>query len=163
MQPRTDDALIEEYFKIVESDEYERFGDLITDDCSFALMPIGHTFTGRDEVMSFVMSAGRTRWHDRRAKVRITNWFRTDTHLCVEYEHGVVIKPFRYRTKIDGYCLIFRFHQGRFDEIREYINPSGILMRVLTTHLLRLLPIVARVRRQLASEDGKQVVPVSPD
>jgi ketosteroid isomerase-like protein len=51
-------ALIERYLAIVASDDYERFGELLTDDCTFTLMPIGRTWSGRDEVMSAVMAAG---------------------------------------------------------------------------------------------------------
>lgn len=37
-------ALIERYLAIVENDDYGRFGELLTDDCTFTLMPIGHTW-----------------------------------------------------------------------------------------------------------------------
>ena len=43
--PETDGAvtrLIERYLAIVTDDDYERFGELLTDDCTFTLMPIGH-------------------------------------------------------------------------------------------------------------------------
>jgi ketosteroid isomerase-like protein len=142
---QSNERLIEEYFAIVESDAYDRFGEIITDDCTFALMPIGHTFKGREDVMGFVRSAGGARKHDRRSRVRITNWFTTDEHLCVEYEHELIINVLRYRTKIDGYCLVFHMRDGRFDQIREYINPSGMAMSFLTTYVLRMLPLAARI------------------
>lgn len=149
MDTTAGDALIDNYFKIVKSDAYDRFGDLITDDCTFALMPIGHTFRGRDEVMAFVLSAGGARQHDQRSQVRITNWFRTDANLCVEYEHYAIIRVLRYRIKIDGYCMVFHIREGRFDEIREYINPSSIVIGILTTCLLRILPLAASVRTRV--------------
>ncbi|MGO8966948.1 MAG: hypothetical protein ACLQGN_25915 [Mycobacterium sp.] len=63
--------LIERYLAIVVNDDYERFGELLTDDCSFTLMPIGHTWRGRDNVMSAVMAAGSRRTHDNRSKVNM--------------------------------------------------------------------------------------------
>src|ERR1700741_2861206 len=61
--------LIERYLTIVADDDYERFGELLTDDCSFTLMPIGHTWSGRGNVMRAVVAAGRSRTHDSRSKV----------------------------------------------------------------------------------------------
>ena len=78
--------LIERYLATVANDDYERFGELLTDDCSFTLMPIAHTWRGRDNVMSAVMAAGRSRTHDSRSKVNITNWFTNDEYLVVEYD-----------------------------------------------------------------------------
>jgi hypothetical protein len=74
----TDDAvpkLIERYLDIVANDDYERFGELLTHDCTFTLMPIGRTWRGREDVMSAVMAAGSSRTHDCQSKVNITNWF----------------------------------------------------------------------------------------
>ena len=146
MQTKTHVNLINEYFEIVKTDAYDRFGDIITDDCIFALMPTGHTFRGREDVMGFVMASGGARKHDNRSQVEITNWFTTGDYLCVEYVHHLIIKFLRHRTKIDGYCLVFHMRDGKFDEIREYINPSGIAMSILTTYILRILPFVARIK-----------------
>ncbi|GAA2758377.1 hypothetical protein GCM10009872_37370 [Actinopolymorpha rutila] len=150
MRTESNDSLIDRYFEIVRTDAYERFGDIITDDCAFTLMPIGHTFRGRADVMGFVMSAGGARKHDDRSDVHITNWFTTGEHLCVEYEHQLIIRLLRRRTTIDGYCLVFHIRDGRFDEIREYINPSGVAMGILTTYVLRILPLAARIRARLS-------------
>jgi uncharacterized protein (TIGR02246 family) len=92
--------LIKRYLAIVANDDYERFGALLTDDCSFTLMPIGHTWSGRDNVMSAVMAAGRRRAHDSRSKVNITNWFNSDEYLVVEYAHDALVGG--VRVKIDG-------------------------------------------------------------
>lgn len=122
MPRESNDRLIDEYFEIVKSDDYDRFGDIITDDCTFALMPIGHTFNGREDVLGFVRFAGGARKHDLQSRVRIVNWFTAGDHLCLEYEHGFIVKAFRYRTKIDGYCLVFHMREGKFDQIREYVE-----------------------------------------
>jgi ketosteroid isomerase-like protein len=140
-----DDAatkLIERYLAIVEHDDYQQFGELLTDDCTFTLMPTGHTWSGRDDVMSFVMAAGTRRTHDSQSKVIITNWFTNNEYLVVEYEHGALVKG--VRLNVDGYCLVFHMRDGRFDSIREYINPSNAAISVLSTLVLRALPLLTR-------------------
>ena len=47
---------------------------------------------------------------------------------------------------IDGYCIVFHMVDGKFDAIREYINPSSIVISVLTTFVLRILPFASRMR-----------------
>lgn len=47
---------------------------------------------------------------------------------------------------IDGYCLVFHMRDGRFDQIREYINPSGLAIGLLTTYVLRVLPLAAKIQ-----------------
>jgi hypothetical protein len=143
---RSGNTLIDTYFEIVETDAYERFGDVITDDCTFAFMPIGHIFQGREDVMGFVNASGGSRKHDELSKVKISNWFTNGEYLCVEYEHALIIKLFNRRTKIDGYCLVFHMRDGKFDEIREYVNPSGFAMSILTTYILRVLPFAAKAK-----------------
>lgn len=109
--------------------------------------------------MGFVMAAGGARKHDNKSHIEITNWFTTGDYLCVEYTHHLIVKAFRYRTKIDGYCLVFHIRDGKFDEIREYINPSGIAMGILTTYILRILPLAARLkarRRNRSNEQSQQ-------
>lgn len=136
--------LIERYLAIVAEDDYERLGELLTEDCSFTLMPIGHTWTGRENVMRAVLAAGRRRRHDNRSKVDITNWFTNNEHFVVEYRHGALVAGVRVR--IDGYCWIFHIRDGRFDSMREYINPSGAGMSMLLSLVLRAYPLLARWR-----------------
>jgi len=40
---------------------------------------------------------------------------------------------------------------GKFDEIREYLNPSGALMSFLVIYGLRLLPLLSRLRGYLGA------------
>ena len=136
--------LVQRYLAIVANDEYERLGELLTDDCSFTLMPIGRTWTGRDDVMSAVMAAGRSRTHDSQSKVTITNWFTNNEFLVVEYEHGARVGGFR--VKIDGYCWVFHIRNERFDSMREYINPSKLATSMLLHLVLRGYPFLARWR-----------------
>jgi hypothetical protein len=48
---------------------------------------------------------------------------------------------------IDGYCLVFHIRDGKFDAIREYINPSNLVTSLLVVLLLRLLPVIAARRK----------------
>ena len=141
--------LIERYLAIVANDDYAQFGELLTDDCSFTLMPIGHTWKGRNNVMSAVMAAGSRRTHDSRSKVNITNWFTNNEYLVVEYEHAALVRG--VRVKIDGYCWVFHIRDGRFDSMREYINPSNAGMSILLSLVLRAYPLLARRRARGAA------------
>jgi hypothetical protein len=145
-ETRSHSALIDTYFRIVATDTYERFSDIITDDCTFSLMPIGYTFKGKKDVMRFVTTAGGARRHDKESKITITNWFATGEHFCVEYEHSFIVDLLNSRMTIDGYCLVVHIVDGKFDAFREYINPSRISISVLTTYILRMLPFASRIR-----------------
>jgi ketosteroid isomerase-like protein len=144
MISKENEALIQAYLDIVASDDYRDFGRLITDDCTFSLMPIGYTFKGREEVMAFVETAGNRRKHDQQSQVAISNQFTDGEYFCVEYEHALIINLLRVRSKIDGYCLVFHFRDGKFDAVREYINPSRLIWVFFTVIILRLFPSIAR-------------------
>jgi hypothetical protein len=109
-------------------------------------MPIGSTWTGRRAVKSFAVTAGRMRRHDERAHVEITNWFTDGQQLCVEYRHKLIVRRLGLRATIDGYCLIFHIPDGRFDAIREYINPPNIVTGIMMYLLLPLLPYMSKRR-----------------
>ena len=51
MPTSVNEQLIHAYLKIVATGNYENFGTLLTDDCTFSLMPSGHTFKGRKDIM----------------------------------------------------------------------------------------------------------------
>ncbi len=150
MDNQPDQQLIQTYLEIVATDNYEGFTSLLTDDCIFSLMPIGYTVRGRQEIANFVEMAGNSRRHDAQAQVRISNWFTDGQQLCVEYDHTAIVKALQIRMKIDGYCWVFRIRDGKFDAIREYINPSHLSMSLLTIILLRFLPLLIgwRIRRK---------------
>jgi ketosteroid isomerase-like protein len=141
--------LIERYLAIVANDDYERFGELLTDDCSFTLMPIGHTWRGHENVMGAVVAAGRSRTHDSRSKVYVTNWFTNDEYLVVEYDHAAFVGG--VRVKIDGYCWVFHIRDGHFDSMREYINPSNLVTSIMLSLVLRAYPFLARWRARGAA------------
>ena len=142
--------LIAEYLKIVATDDYINFDKLLTPDCKFSLMPAGHTWQGRTQVMAFVTSAGGSRRHDAHSKVTITNWFTDGEQLLVEYRHSALVGPCRFN--VDGYCWVFHIRDGRFDVIREYINPKKFWLSILVTSALRMFPLLLRVNRNRNNE-----------
>jgi hypothetical protein len=92
------------------------------------------------------VAAGRTGRHDERSHSEITNWFTDGEQLCVEYRHKVIVRRLGLRLTIDGYRLIFHMRDGRFDAIRQYINPPNIAAGLLVYVLLPLLPYLSRKR-----------------
>lgn len=131
---------------MVAEDDYEQFGDLLTDDCTFSLMPIGRTFVGRAEVMALTKRAGGSRTHDEKSKVTITNWFTDGEHVVVEYDHAAIVGGVRIR--IDGYCWVFHIRDGKFDGIREYVNPSRLATSFLINIVMRAVPFIWRLKGQ---------------
>jgi hypothetical protein len=120
MLTRANDSLIQEYLEIAEvTDDIGRFSTLITDDCSWTLQPTGYTFKGSEQVMAFAKMAGSMRVHDRENRIRITNWFTDGENLCVEYNHGAIVRRLRLRVTIHV-CLVFHMRDGKFDRVREY-------------------------------------------
>jgi ketosteroid isomerase-like protein len=146
MPPTTNEQLIEAYFRMVEQDDYPGVGAILTDDATWTIMPIGHTWTGRRAIESMAMAAGRSRRHDERSHIEFKNWFTDGEHLCVEYTHKLVVPRLGLRLTADGYCLVFHMRDGRFDAIREYINPPNIAARLAMYVLLPLLPYLSRRR-----------------
>ena len=146
MPPTENEQLIQAYFHMVEEDDYAGVGSILTEDATWTIVPIGYTWTGRRAVESMAMAAGRSRRHDERSHVEITNWFTDGEQLCVEYRHKVIIGGLGLRVAIDGYCLIFHIRDGRFDAIREYISPSNKAVGLLLYVLLPLLPYLSSKR-----------------
>ncbi|WP_406230587.1 nuclear transport factor 2 family protein [Nocardia sp. NBC_01009] len=136
------EALVERYLKIIADHDYEQFGELLTDNCEFTLVPIGYTWRGRADVIGALTVSGDTKSHDDRSAVKIINWFTNDEYVVVEYERGAVVGG--VRVNIDGYCWIAHMRDGRFDSIREYINPSNPALAILVGLVLRSYPRLTR-------------------
>ncbi|MFD0366067.1 nuclear transport factor 2 family protein [Nocardia sp. GCM10030253] len=143
--------LIERYLEVVANHDYERFGELLTDDCEFTLVPIGHTWRGRADVVGALTVSGNTNSHNGRSMVQITNWFTNDEYVVVEYERGAIVGG--VRLNIDGYCWIAHIRDGRFDSIREYINPSNPGIAILLSFVLRGYPRLTR--RKMKNQAGR--------
>ena len=146
MAPTANEQLIEAYFRMVEEDDYAGVGSILTDDATWTIVPSGHSWTGRRAIESMAMAAGRTRRHDEHSHIEIKNWFTDGEHLCVEYKHKAIVPGLGLRLTVDGYCLVFHMRDGRFDAIREYINPPNIAAGFMMYFLLPLLPYLSRRR-----------------
>ncbi len=51
MPTSANEQLIHAYLEIAATDDHENFGTFLTDDCTFSLMPSGHAFKGRKDIM----------------------------------------------------------------------------------------------------------------
>jgi ketosteroid isomerase-like protein len=146
MPSTANEQLIEAYFRMVKEDDYAGVGSIVTDDATWTIMPIGYTWTGRRAIKSMAVAAGRSRRHDQRSHIEIKNWFTDGEHVCVEYKHKLIVRGLGLRLTADGYCLVFHVRDGRFDAIREYINPPHIAAGLMLYALLPLLPYLSRRR-----------------
>ena len=146
MTSSANEQLIEAYFRMVKEDDYAGVGSIVTDDATWTIMPIGYTWTGRRAIESMAVAAGRSRRHDQRSHIEIKNWFTDGEHVCVEYKHKLIVRGLGLRLTADGYCLVFHVRDGRFDAIREYINPPHIAAGLMLYALLPLLPYLSRRR-----------------
>jgi ketosteroid isomerase-like protein len=143
----TNEELIKAYFRMVEEDDYAGFGSILTEDATWTMMPSGHTWTGRRAVESAAMAAGRGRRHDERSHIEIKHWFTDGEHFCVEYTHKAILPELLgLRLTLGGFCLVFHMRDGRFDALREYINPPNIAARLFMRVALLLLPYLSRRR-----------------
>ncbi|OBH08568.1 MULTISPECIES: nuclear transport factor 2 family protein [unclassified Mycobacterium] len=152
MPPTQNEQLIQAYFRMVQEDDYAGVGSIVTDDATWTIMPIGHTWSGRRAIESMALAAGRSRRHDQRSHVEIKNWFTDGEHLCVEYKHKLIVGGLGLRLTVDGYCFVFHMREGRFDAIREYINPPNAAAGLAMYALLPLLPWMSR--RSAAPRSG---------
>ena len=146
MTSTANEQLIEAYFRMVKEDDYAGVGSIVTDDATWTIMPIGYTWTGRRAIESMAVAAGRSRRHDQRSHIEIKNWFTDGEHVCVEYKHKLIVRGLGLRLTADGYCLVFHVRDGRFDAIREYINPPHIAAGLILYALLPVLPYLSRRR-----------------
>lgn len=146
MPATANEQLIQAYFRMVDEDDYAGVGSILTDDATWTIVPIGHTWRGRRAIESMSVAAGRKRRHDERSHVEIKNWFTDGEHLCVEYKHKLIVGGLGLRLTVDGYCFVFHMRDGRFDAIREYINPPNIAVGLMMYVLLPLLPYASRTR-----------------
>ncbi|HUO39606.1 MAG TPA: nuclear transport factor 2 family protein [Mycobacterium sp.] len=146
MPPTDNERLISAYFRMVAEDDYAGVGAILTDDATWTIVPIGYTWTGRRAIESMAVAAGQRRLHDERSHIEIKNWFTDGEHLCVEYTHKLIVRGLGLRLTADGYCLVFHMRDGRFDAIREYINPPNIAAGIIMYLLLPLLPYLGGKR-----------------
>jgi hypothetical protein len=149
------ERLIQEYLEIATvTDDMDHLSHLIADDCVWIMMPTGHAFKGFEQVSTLAKTAGGTRVHDEKYKVKILNWFTDGEHFCVEYHHGAIIKGLHIKGTIT-ICLVCHMREGKFDRIQEYVHAHGTLFKLVMSIGLRILPLLVKMRssREKPSEE----------
>jgi len=137
------EKLINEYLDIAENDSenMERFENLLSDDCVWALIPPGIVIEGGASVKKFCRFAMGSRKHKgSEVKAKINNWFTDEDNFCVEYYHAAIITVFRL-VVTENVCLVCKMQNGQFCAVHEYVDTSGSKLIWLG---LKLMPLLAR-------------------
>jgi len=137
------EKLIKEYLDIAENDSenMERFKNLLSDDCVWALMPPGMVIEDGESVKKFCAFAMGSRKHKGSdVKAKINNWFADEDNFCVEYYHAAIITVFRF-VVIENICLVCKMRNGQFCVVHEYVDTSGSRLIWLG---LKIMPLLAR-------------------
>jgi ketosteroid isomerase-like protein len=144
MRSEANETLIKDYLDIAVNapENLERFSELLSDDCVWAIVPPGISFEGKAQVKAFTKMAMGSRTHDGEYKIEIRNWFTDGENFCVEYFHGAIITRFRIKV-IENVCLVCHMRDGKFDRIHEYVDTSHSLLIRLG---LMLLPLMVKMR-----------------
>jgi len=134
--------LIKEYLDIAvnDSENFERFLRLLSDDCVYRITPPGRVFRGKDQLRTFVKKAMGSRTHTTDSKVEIRNWFTDGENLCVEYFHGALATSLRIKIR-ENVCFVFHMSGGKFDRLHEYVDTSGSF---LVGFGLKMLPLITK-------------------
>ena len=134
--------LISDYLDIAENEpeNFDRFTSLLSDGCTWALMPPGILLNGLENVKMFVRMAMKSRKHDERTNVKIHNWFADNEKFCVEYYHAAFVAGMRVKENI---CLVCHMTDGKFDKVNEYIDTSG--SRIIGMGL-KFMPLILWVK-----------------
>ena len=145
MENNLNDTLIQEYLDLAVNapEDFGRFQDLLTEDCTWYITPPGIAFVGKGKVKKFGAMAMGARTHNEKLKVEIRNWFTDGTNFCVEYYHAAMITAFNIRVE-ENVCLVCHMKNGRFDLIHEYVDASRSF---LIRFGLKILPIITRTRK----------------
>lgn len=107
-------------------------------------MEVGGTeYHGKEEVQTFAGIAMSLRTHDKgENRMEVTNHLIAGDQLCLEYSHGMVgtniltkllVTGFcgKIRTGVTRYCMVHHVRDGKFDEVREYINTISVWQSLL--------------------------------
>ncbi len=137
-------ALVKEYLDIAVNapEDLVRFARLLSDDCTWSIMPPCITIVGLAQVKSFTKMAMRSRAHDAGSKIEIRNWFADGDNFCVEYFHGAIVTRLHLRVT-ENVCLVCHMREGKFDRVHEYVDTSRSVLIGLG---LKFLPLILKVR-----------------
>jgi ketosteroid isomerase-like protein len=144
MLSKENEYLIKEYLDIAEnaSEDYDRFINILSEDCVWNIMPPGISIIGLDSVKKIVSFAMKSRKHNDKVKVKIKNWFTDGEKLCVEYFHAAFITIFKIKV-IENVCFVFEMKNGKFTKLNEYVDTSG---SKLIGFGLKMLLIIAKIK-----------------
>lgn len=132
--------LINEYLDVAvnDSENTDRFMELLSDDCVWSLMPPGISISGAENLRKFVHFAMGSRKHNAKSRVEIRNWFTDGEKFCVEYFHGAVVTGIKV---VETVCLVCDMRDGKFTKVNEYVDTSG---SKLVAFGLKIFPRVAK-------------------
>jgi ketosteroid isomerase-like protein len=159
---QANEALIQEYLAIVanDSENLDRTMGLMTDDCVWVMEPTGDTYSGREEIKTFVGAAMSGRTHQGQYSIQISNWFTDGEYLCIEYTHGAILTGVytagikaKLKPGTSRYCITFHMRDGKFDRAHEYIQGTTFL-----THLVMPL-VLKRMKRLVEKKMSKRKSP----
>ena len=138
---KENEILIKEYLDMAENDSenYNRFDALLSDDCVWALMPPSIAIEGLESVKKFVKLAMGSRTHKKETYVKITNWFTDGDNFCVEYYHSAFVFIFKVKENV---CLVCKMNNGKFEKVNEYVDTRSKVIRLG----LKLMPTIAKVK-----------------
>lgn len=109
------DGVVEKYLNAVADQNFQQFGELITEDCD-CLVPIGYTWRGRERSSVPSPSQGDGEGTGSSARFGCRAGTNAD-QVLLEYEREATIAG---RTiVIDGYCWIAHIQDGRIDSVRN--------------------------------------------
>jgi ketosteroid isomerase-like protein len=139
---KENENLIKEYLDIAvnASEDFERFLNILTDDCVYRITPPGRVFRGKGQLRAFVRKAMGSRTHNTESKIKIRNWFTDGENLCVEYFHGALATRFHFKIR-ENVCFVFHMRNGKFDKLHEYVDTSGSM---LVGFGLKMLPLISK-------------------
>ena len=140
------EKLIKEYLDIAENDSEnaERFADILSEDCVWTLMPPGISIMGGESVRRFCGFAMGARKHKEKSNVKavVDHWFADEDDFCVEYYHAAIITVFKI-TVIENVCLVCKMRDGKFCTVNEYVDTSR---SGLIWFGLKMTPLIARIK-----------------
>jgi ketosteroid isomerase-like protein len=143
MSSSANEALIQEFIGAMRADDKAHVLRLISDDCTWLVVPWGYTASGYEEVAAFLGVAQTTRTHEtaKGQHIEINGWFTDGEHLCMEITNIASLSWLKSVKAAQRICLVLHMKNGRFDRVHEYFKaPFPISL------IIRLVPLVARMR-----------------
>src|SRR5215831_11163557 len=143
MSSSANEVLIQEFIDAMRADDKAHVLRLISDNCTWLVVPWGYTARGYEEVAAFLGVAQTTRTHETATgqHIEINGWFTDGEHLCVEITNIASFSWLKSVKAAQRICLVLHMRNGTVDRVHEYFKaPFPISL------IIRLVPLVARMR-----------------